>query len=69
MLDMLFTVILCLTAAGAFDNAPNVWKVAIAILMTIIEVMLLYKEHQQEELQDRVKILENRVKEMVVEDK
>lgn len=64
MLNMLFTLTLCLAAAGAFNNVPNVWKVVIGILMAIIEGMLLYKEHQQEKLQDRVKILENRVKEM-----
>lgn len=69
MWNILFTFMLCMAAAGAFDNAPNVWKVAIAILMAIIEGMLLYKEYQQEKLQDRVKILENRVKEMVGEDK
>ena len=57
-----------MASAGMFENAPNSVKVAIAILMLILEIILLYKECQQEELQNRVKILENKIKELVGED-
>ena len=65
MWNILFTLILCLTAAGNFENTSIGFKVAIVILTIIIQAMLLYQEWQQERLQERVKNLEKRLKELV----
>ena len=64
---MIFTSILCTVTAGFFENAPIGWKIVLIILTTITTIMLLYKENQEEKLQDRVKTLENKVEELVGE--
>ena len=57
-----------MVAAGHFENAPLGWKIVIVILFSIAQAGLLYNEHLQEKLQDRVKTLEKKLEELVGED-
>lgn len=68
MSNILFTSMLCMATAGFFENAPLGWKVVICILFLVTEIKLLYEEYLQEKLQDRVKTLEKKLKELVGED-
>ena len=64
MWNIIFTALFSMVAAGLFDNAPIGWKIILFIGVFISQVMLVRQEYQQEKLQDQVKSLESKVKEL-----
>ena len=64
MCNIIFTVLCSMTTVGLFNNAPIVWRIILIIFSVALQIILILKEQQQEELQHRVKTLENKVKEL-----
>ena len=64
MWNIIFTALFSMVAAGLFDNAPIGWKIILFIGVFISQVMLVRQDYQQEKLQDQVKSLESKVKEL-----
>ena len=72
MWNIIFTVLFSMVAAGYFENAPIGWKITLTTLVFVAQVMLTRNDWLQEKLQDQVKSLESKVKQlekMVGEDK
>lgn len=64
MWNIIFTVLFSMVAAGLFDNAPIGWKITLAILVFVAQVMLMCNDWSQEKLQDRTKSLEKKLEQL-----